>query len=614
MKYAKVVLALPLKGPFDYSISEGMAVPVLPGMRAWVDFRGKKEIGFIAATAAQTDIPRVKPLISLIDSAPVLSKDLLKLTEEIARYYCCGQGEAVAAALPEAVRKGKPVDPSASAAFGAEEKQAGTVVFQDLDGNSRFDFYARELIACRERNRSAIVLAADKDGLERLKAFLSEKTGLPIEVLLRKELQEVKVWEKIRAQPACVVLGLRSAVFAPVNNLGLIIVDEESASAYKQDQAPHYHAREAARMRCRIENARLLLAASPVSLEAFYYAGLGQEGLVCPGPEAAVAQVSIIDMKALPLLDKRKKIILSRTLQDEIARTIFEKGKVLLFLNRKGFATMARCSTCAKTLQCPRCAINLVYYFSENALRCRYCNYSLVPPKICPLCNSGYIKYSGAGTEKIESELARIFPAARIQRLDAGGVLTPDAGDIFISTQAVLKHPGLRFDLAAAIGIDNGLNRVDFRAAEKTFALLWGLKNLAAKKLFVQTGVPAHPVFEALKAHDPLIFYRAELESRQQLGFPPVRGFIQVRLRGKSEERVHNAAEKLYEMLCAQKPSRATKVLSLNPGEPAKLRGNFYWNIMISTAQIEKANGLIKNTLKQFRFSGIMVAVDVDPL
>ena len=319
-------------------------------------------------------------------------------------------------------------------------------------------------------------------------------------------------------------------------------------------------------------------------------------------------------MKNLPLLDKKKNIILSRLLQDAIVSVLSGKGKILLFLNRKGFATAAACSTCGKTLKCPRCNTNLVYFYNQNVLRCQNCNFKLQPPKICPQCKSGYIKFSGAGTEKIESELSRIFPQARVKRIDTGEITKKDDADIFISTQGFIHQADFRFELTAALAIDNLLNHVDFRSSEKVFAILLGLLAITEKKMFIQTSLSGHYCFKALEQNDIKVFYEEELKSRRQIKFPPFRIFCQVRLRAKIEQKAAEAGEKLFQKLsCAERP-KGVEVISLNPGQPPKLRGNYYWVILLSTVSAQSLNKFLKINLKDFRYSGIIVTIDVDPV
>jgi primosomal protein N' (replication factor Y) (superfamily II helicase) len=612
--YAKIVLALPVEGPFDYQLSPGSAELARPGMRAWVNFRGKKEIGYIVGISPSSDIPRVKPIIKLIDTVPVLGPELLKLTRMLADHYCCSYGEAIAASLPQPIRKGKPLEGMIEAKERPSDARPEGLLLLDLDGLARWEIYSREIRETLSAGKSAIVLACDKTMVLRSCQMIGRELGPESVSLSRQQPNEIPDWIKIVNGQIRVVYGTRSSIFAPVTDLGLIIVDEELDPAYKQDQVPHYHARQVALMRSKLQKTRLILGGSALSLESFYLSQRRGFKLQVLPRKSQYPEIKIVEMKNLPLLDKKKNIILSRLLQDAIVSVLSAKGKILLFLNRRGFATAAACSTCGQTLKCPRCNTNLVYFYNQNALRCQNCNFKLLPPKICPQCKSGYIKFSGAGTEKIESELSRIFPQAKIKRIDTGEAAKQDDADIFISTLGFIHQADFRFELTAVLAIDNLLNQVDFRSSEKVFAILLGLLAITDKKMFVQTSLSSHYCFKALEQNDIRIFYEEELKSRRQVKFPPYRNFCQVRLRGKNEEKVAEAAKKLFDKLSAAAVAGEAQVVSLNPGQPPKLRGNYYWVILLSAINAPSLNKFLKINLKDFRYSGIIITVDVDPV
>jgi primosomal protein N' (replication factor Y) len=222
-------------------------------------------------------------------------------------------------------------------------------------------------------------------------------------------------------------------------------------------------------------------------------------------------------------------------------------------------------------------------------------------PKICPHCNAGYIKYFGLGTEKVENELARIFPQARI------------GNDILVTTAAVINRPELEFNLVGVLAVDNALNRVDFAATEKIFYLLAGVVNLSAKKVIIQSANVNHHIFQALINNDPEVFYQQELKSRKQLGLPPYKHTVLLKIRGAELEKVKKSAQEIFQRLNNIKSS-PLKLLSLGPGEPAKLRGNFYYQIFTRTANLEKSCNFLKLHLKERHFLGIIVTVDVDPV
>ncbi len=488
----------------------------------------------------------------------------------------------------------------------------GKIDLTPIIGQDRMPVYLREIKAAWQLKRSAIVLFSDIPEAEKAKELIEKDLGIEVFLAFRKQPKELEIWEKIRQAEYCVVVGTRSSIFSPVNNLGLIIIDQEQDQVYKQEQVPHYHARQVALMRAEICGAKVVLGSRSLSLESFYLAQKNNLEIEVIPSKAAYPEVKVIDARRLSYAERKSKAIFSKFLADAIYTALTEKGKVLLFIERKGFATSAACHNCGVALKCPRCNINLVFHFDEDILKCHHCNFKMEVPKICPRCNTGYIKYSGIGTEKVESELAKIFPQAKVKMFgeDDGSV---GEFDVFVATSSIVKHPGLSFDLVGVIAIDNSLNRVDFRAGEKTFSLLMGLVGLASKKMIIQSANANHHCFQALIKNDPQIFLKEELKQRKQLNFAPYKHMILLKIRGINLEKVKKAAQDLFEKLGKVKTG-SIKMLALNPGQPAKLRGNYYYQILMRASSVEKASHFLKLHLKEEHYSGIIVTVDVDPI
>jgi primosomal protein N' (replication factor Y) len=613
VSYAKVVLGPPVEGPFDYEIPPEFKNSVKPGVRVRINFRNKKDLGYVVATAPKTQIKYTKPILSVLDESPILDKNILSLTKELSEYYCCSWGEAIETAIPEVLRRGNTLPETAFPKPKKQEKMTQEkILLHDGCLETRWGFYLASIRDVLQKNRKALILLPDINSFSAAKDIIREKLNILPEILYRKQPDELGQWLKIKQNKASIVLGTRSAIFAQLDELGLIIIDEEHNSVYKQDQVPHYHAREIALIRAKKETVKIILGSSCPSLEAYYLASRNKMKYI-RAEQRNPAEIRIIEMKNLPLLDRKHKIILSRYLQDSILSTISSKGKVLLFLNRKGFATVASCSTCGRVIKCPRCNVNLIYYFGKGELSCGYCNFKMVPPKICPGCNSGYIKYSGAGTEKIESELSRVFPQARIRRMDKWEESVIQDSDIIVSAQSVIGHSSFKFSLVAVLGVDNSLNRVDFRASEKTFAAISGLSGLTGKEMIIQTNLADNYLFSSIEKKDPAIFYDEELRMRRQLGFPPYQHLAFVKLRSPRQEKVKMACQALFLHLKEAK-NKDVEIVSEGPGQPAQLRGNYYRQILVKSKNAKHISGFLKLNLKKFRHSGIIVTVDVDPV
>ena len=601
MLYAKVVLGLPIDGPFDYLVPVGLETKVSIGARVWVNFRNKKEVAYVVELNNKTKIKKLKEIISVIDTCPILDESLLLLTKKLAQYYCCSWGEAIDVALPDELRKGKEVAVGLLSACRNDTSDAKEKRPLFIQGFDRIPVYLREIKKALAAKKSVIILCSNIAAVERVKEIIQKSLGQEVFIAFRKQPKELEIWEKIRQANYCVVAGTRSSIFSCVNNLGLMIIDQEEDAVYKQEQVPHYHAREVACMRAEICGARVILGSHCLSLESFYLWQKNKLDLEIIPPKLAYPLVKVIDLRRLAYAERKNKSMFSKFLLDALQMVLDEKGKVLLVINRKGFATTVACHNCGVVFKCPRCNINLVFHFDDDKLKCHHCNFKMPVPKICPSCNAGYIKYFGLGSEKVESELARIFPQARLGQ------------DIVVATSSIISHPESNFDLIGVMVIDNSLNRVDFRAAEKTFCMLSGIINLTSKKVIIQSANSQHHCFCALIKNNPQLFFKEELKTRQQLQFPPFGHMILLKIRGPDLDKVKKAAQDLFQRLKKIKTA-SLKMLSLNPAQPPKLRGNFYYQILMRCLSVEKASHFLKLHLKEGHFSGIIVTIDVDPI
>jgi len=613
MLYAKVVLGIPVEGPFDYNVPVILTKKIKAGMRVWVTFRNKKALGYVVKLTKKTSIKNLKSILEIIDEAPILNKNMLSLTREFSNYYCCSWGQAIETALPKNLRQGKKIKNSEEPKQALSKYKPQVTLIHDLDGRSRWDIYLAQIRQALSDNKSVIVLLPDVSSVLKAKEKIRSSLNIMPTLLYRDEPEELEEWLKVKEGKSNIVVGSRSAIFAPFSNLGLLIIDEEQNSVYKQDQVPHYHARDVAFMRINIEKAKLILGSTQPSLESYYLAKNNKIQYEYIARKIDFPDIKIIDTRAMRALSTQRKIILSKYLEDSIVLVLNMKGKALFFLNRKGFATFSYCSNCGIALKCPRCNINLVYHFKENTLNCHYCNFKMAPSTICPNCNSGYIKYSGTGTEKIESELCRLFPQARIKRLESQTDLDINEADIFISTESMVKEINHNFDLIGVLAVDNSLNLINFRSAEHTFTLLISLLRLTDKKFIIQTNMPNHYCFQALLNKDINMFYHEELKQRKELGLPPYRHIGLVKLRGKNEEHVKEISHILFDKLKGHK-NKNINIVSVNPRQPAKLRGNFYWQILIKSANTRSISKFLKIYLKDYAHSGIIVTVDIDPI
>ncbi len=614
---AKVMVGLPVEFSFDYLIPRQMIGKAKIGCRVWVPFRNRKLVGYIVDTATNSKFKEIKPINCVIDDKPIFDKKYLEFLKEFGDYYCCSSGEAIETSVPVAIKKGKLVTLEQSRQERKEEKSSSFLLIHDIPAEKKWEVFFEKIQDCHSCGGSAIFLVPESSNIPVVFKKLQENfPKKEIAIFNRKQSDKLQLseWQKAKNSLCDIIIGTRAAIFAPLENLKLIIIDEEDSSSYKQEQMPFYHAREVAVMRARLMNLSLILASATPSLEAYHLAKRNRiEFLSFPDGKKS-AEVRVIDMARFSYGERRKNTALSFPLEDSIRKVLSEGKRVILFINRKGFSNIIRCRKCDFTLKCKKCNVSLTYHFDKKKLLCRFCNYKMDPPQLCPQCNNSYLRYSGMGTEKLESEINRFFPGKRILRLDKETGLKDEQFDILIATQIILKsYSTLSADLVGVLGIDNSLNRMDFRAAEKTFALLIKLSLLAKDKVIFQTANPGHyAVFSAAQKDFPN-FYKKELGFRRSLGFPPFWHFISVGLRSRNTEAARDLSFLLFEDLIQKNRRKDIAIFEPATEIPDKLRGFFRWHVLIKAKEVKKANLLIKNCLKNLRRkSGIIVTVNVD--
>jgi primosomal protein N' (replication factor Y) len=437
-------------------------------------------------------------------------------------------------------------------------------------------------------------------------------------------------WMRIRRGEVRIVVGPRSAVFAPVRNLGFIIIDEEHDGSYKSGNTPRYHARQAAIRRCSVRGARLVMGSATPSAEAWK---LMQEGVIqrldltrrlSGGSPPQIVPVSL----------EHTEGCLTGELKEEIRKTAQMGRQTILFLNRRGFAYYYHCPSCGYELTCRHCSVSLTYHKSKGRAVCHYCGYSVVPPRVCPQCGSLEAGYTGFGTEMIEEEVCRTFPELRVRRADADTAVRKNslrdtlnlfkAGgiDILLGTQMVAK--GLNFPGVRLVGVvlaDTGLHLPDFRAAERTFSLIVQVAGRAGRyfpdgKVIVQTLRPRDPAIIRSCALDVPGFFEAELAQRKLLGFPPYTRLIRFTFRSREADRADRAASRLAALI---RPllSRGTDLLGPAECPIGIIAGNHRRQLLLRGASMGPLHGTARTVLGRYekgKDSRVYLEVDVDPV
>ena len=542
--------------------------------------------------------------------------------------------------------------------------RSSTFLLHGVTGSGKTEIYLQSIAHALERGQGAIVLvpeiALTPQTVERFKARFSSGKLQTLVAVLHSHLsagERHDEWHKIRQGRARIVIGARSAIFAPVEPLGLIVVDEEHEHTYKQEEAPRYHARDVAVMRGQMENAVVVLGSATPSMESYYNCRRGKFTLLeLPQrvDDQKMPRVRVVDMRQAKR-DGKAPPVFSPQLKEAITQRLERKEQTILFLNRRGYSSSLVCEKCGHVCGCPNCSLALTYHRPEQALRCHICGYSERVPPVCPneKCKNPGIRYSGLGTQKVEDILGKLFPQARIKRMDADVMKRKDdyrrvlgefrAGriDILVGTQMIAK--GLHFPNVTLVGIifaDMALHQPDFRAGERTFQLLTQVAGRAGRgdiegEVFVQAFTPFHPAIQYARRHDFVGFYEQEMEFREQLKYPPAGRVALLTLKGRNEDKVKFSAEHVTRQVeSAAKSPRSKPAL---PGEetaeeagrgisdlviagpaPAPLlrAENYYrYHIMLRTRAMSRLSQLLAQITTTLTLpDDVMLAVDIDPV
>jgi len=498
------------------------------------------------------------------------------------------------------------------------------------------------------RGRTVLVIAPDIAHAAAMAGAARTRWGNRVEMFHSglAPVERQAVWRRIQVGEASVVVGTRSAVFAPLPSLGLICVDQEDHPSLKEEQEPRYHARDVARLRATQHHALFLLGSAHPSLEAWQAMtdGTKPDSLLSLALDRTTPDkppiISVIDLRHMPY-----GTVLSPSMLDGIKAALEARAGVILFLNRKGFASALLCRDCGHALPCPHCSVSLTYYRQSATLACRYCGTSAPPPDICPTCQGARLEPVGSGTERVEDMLRRLVPQASIARLDRDQAKTQrqadlvraEAGagkwDILIGTQMLLQ--GLPLPPVGFVGIvnaDAGLHAADFRAAERTYHALLDAAALAKSadeggRVLIQTSLPSHHAITAVAQQNPSLFYEPELLSRQALGYPPFTHLISLQVSGTQAGAVKQAAMRWAKLLHHAMPAipnptpgaaESVTILGPVPAQHAQLRGRHRYQLLVKAVSAETARQAVKGTLddmeRQRGKDRLRFDVDVDPL
>ena len=520
----------------------------------------------------------------------------------------------------------------------ADSAAAKTLLLHGVTGSGKTEVYIRAIEHIVKFGRSAIVLVPEISLTPQTRGRFERR--FPSVAVLHSQMTPAErhfQWQRIRGGEVQVVVGPRSAVFAPLPRLGLIVLDEEHDSSFKQDTQPRYHARKVALARTRTLGIPLVLGSATPSMEAWYATSTGHAELISMPTrvnDRPMPDVQLVDMR---VPDDRGSGAISRALHGAIDETLNEKGQVILLLNRRGFATSIQCPACGHVVACPDCDMPLTHHRDGGKAVCHYCDYTIATPPWCPACRFDGIRYGGLGTQRLEVEVKARFEGARIARMDSDTMRRPGshqrvlsafrAGgvDILLGTQMIAK--GLDFPNVLLVGVinaDSALHFPDFRAAERTFQLVTQVAGRTGRsdrggRVVVQTFSPEHPAIQAASRHDYHQFAHDELTNRRKFNYPPLGSVARIIIRGEVAEVTEAHAEALVTRLESARKALGYELRLLGPAPPpiAKLRGKHRYHILLQATDARLLGNTIRRATESFRIpdkDDVQYVVDIDPM
>jgi primosomal protein N' (replication factor Y) len=507
-----------------------------------------------------------------------------------------------------------------------------------VTGSGKTEVYLGAVEAALARNKTALILVPEIALTLWVGRLCRARLGANVAVLhsALADVERAREWWRVRRGEARVVVGTRSAVFAPVENLGLVVVDEEQEASYKQEETPRYHGRDVAIVRAKLEGAVALLGSATPSLESFYNARSGKYQLLqleSRVENRPMAPVEIVDLRE-DFRTTHKVGPLSSKLSEAIAARLEQDTQSLILINRRGYSWFVLCRSCGAGIQCENCSISLTYHKQRDRLECHYCGFSRRVPKECPKCASEHVYFFGAGAEQLEEKLREKFPGAKVARLDRDAVRTKGAYqqvladfasgkiNILVGTQMVAKgHDFQRVTLVGVVSADSQLSLPDFRAAERTFQLLTQVAGRAGRgalpgEVLVETYYPEHYAIQLAARQDYLAFFERELQFRRLLHYPPFTALASILVRDTKIENAIRWSRQLSAFLAPQE-SRGVKVLGPAAAPLARLKREFRFQFLLKAPKRTQLTRVLSELLafsEQKEIPERAVLVDVDPL
>jgi primosomal protein N' (replication factor Y) len=519
-----------------------------------------------------------------------------------------------------------------------DENRYEKFLIYGITGSGKTEIYLQLIEKAIIQNKSAIVLVPEISLTPQMLDRFIGRFGKEKIAVLHSKLsigERHDEWERIKNGEAKIVIGARSAIFAPCSNLGVIIIDEEHDSSYKSESSPRYSAKEVAEKIASNNLVPLVLGSATPDLRTFYDTENGNTTLLKLTKRAnnsSLPSVEVVDLKFELATGNRSMI--SNLLYSEIEKNLKEKKQTILFLNRRGYSTFIMCRNCGYTLKCPNCNISLTYHITKNILKCHYCGHTQRPVNVCPECGSEKIRYFGTGTQKLEQEIKKQFPESTTIRMDVDTVTKKNSHeeilkkfkeeniDILIGTQMVVKgHHFPNVTLVGVIAADGSLNQDDYRANEKTFQILTQVAGRAGReklpgKVIIQTYNPNAFPIECAKIQDYDMFFKTEIELRKQLKYPPFCDIILIGFSGENENEIKNISEYMFNILKPNLEKYQINVFQPMPAPIDKIQNKIRWRMIAKGNVTEEVTIILNKCLQNvynMNLKNTKISVDVNP-
>lgn len=666
MIYLQVILNLPVNQGFTYSYippeKEKEELKPEIGKRAEIMFGNRKTTGFIIDISdsipanCPVDASKIRPIKRIIDTEPLFGKELIDIAKWLAHYYLCTLGEAVFSMIPSGRRESsaggfsfeEEIASKKNYELSDEQNKAVNDIFSSLSpkapakslfhyiygptGTGKTEVFLTLAQKVLESGKGVIYLVPEISLTGQVAQSIIERFGNTAAVIHSglTPSQRLTQWHRILHKEARVIVGARSAIFAPVPDLGLIIIDEEHDGSYKSGNNPRYHARQVAMYRCNQLKIPLIMGSATPSVEAWH--GMYKGTIIRHSLTKRLAGGTMPKISCINLNNYPNDGCISKPLEDEINKTLDQKKQTILFLNRRGFTHFFRCNLCGYELVCKNCSVPLTYHKNENRLRCHYCGWSASPPQSCPQCGSIEIGSSGFGTEYIEAETKAKFPNARIIRLDTDALKNKEQllqslndfrtgkYDIMLGTQMVAK--GLNFPNLQLVGVilaDAGLHMPDFRAGERTFSLITQVAGRAGRyfpngKVYVQTYNPTRePILFACK-NQIQDFYSNELMQREMLEFPPFSRLVRIVFRSFDKRLALETAVDAEKIL-QNEGIRGVEIMGPAECPIERINSNWRYQILLKASSVTPLQQMARKLAFNYtHHQNVYIEYDVDPV